>query len=131
LDDKERTLALLERLQKEDDENIDMWYLYGWTYYLQSEEPSAGAEEKVELLSSARECFKQAIKLAAIFEFENDGLIDHARELVAAIDSVVLSSADDENIDNDQDPAAGANGAEEWDDIVSENEDDDDVEMGA
>ncbi|KAJ1796814.1 hypothetical protein LPJ75_007172, partial [Coemansia sp. RSA 2598] len=65
LDDKEKALNILERLQKEDDESVDMWYLYGWTYHLQSEEgASADSEDKIELLSSARECFNQAIKLA-------------------------------------------------------------------
>ncbi|KAJ2344907.1 hypothetical protein GGF43_005345, partial [Coemansia sp. RSA 2618] len=99
LDDKERALSIMERLQREDDENVDLWYLYGWTYYLQGEEAGAGSADRpedadagsadrAEVLASARECFKQAIKLAAMQEFENDALVDHARELLAAIGSV-------------------------------------------
>ncbi|KAJ1994413.1 hypothetical protein GGI25_004428 [Coemansia spiralis] len=131
VDDKEQALYILERLQKEDDESIDVWYLYGWTYHLQSEEGREG-DEKIELLRSARECFNQAIKLARLLDCENDGLIDHARELIAAIDAAVPTSAAD---DEDNDEAAGNSGdqpgnAEDinWEDTESS---DGDVEMGA
>ncbi|KAI8867362.1 TPR-like protein [Ramicandelaber brevisporus] len=30
----DRVLALLERLQKEDDQSVDLWYLFGWTYFI-------------------------------------------------------------------------------------------------
>ncbi|KAJ2226771.1 hypothetical protein H4R99_006236 [Coemansia sp. RSA 1722] len=131
LDDKERALNILERLQKEDDESVDMWYLYGWTYHLQSEENvSADPEDKIELLSSARECFKQAIKLAGLLGFENDGLIDHAQELINAINTVVpISADDDDDADQTKKTNNGADGVEDWDDISSD--DDKDVDMGA
>ncbi|KAJ2857554.1 hypothetical protein J3B02_000923 [Coemansia erecta] len=135
LDDKEKAFNILERLQKEDDENIDMWYLYGWTYYLQSEEStSADSEDKIELLSSARECFNQAIKLAGVVNYDNDGLIDHAQELVTAINVIVPLSADDIDNDNDDDnQGIGATNAadkeDDWDEITSDN--DNDIEMGA
>ncbi|KAJ2718484.1 hypothetical protein GGI07_005738 [Coemansia sp. Benny D115] len=131
LEERDQALALLERLQKEDDESIDMWYLYGWTYHLQSEDAADGSEEKAELLSSARECFNQAIKLAGILDYENDGLIDHARELVEGINAVVPASLDDDvEKDNNgaNDPDADESDGEDWDDIVSEDEDQD-VEM--
>ncbi|KAJ2747651.1 hypothetical protein GGI20_000300 [Coemansia sp. BCRC 34301] len=127
LDDKERALGLLEGLQKEDDENVDAWYLFGWTYHLQSEDTAAANgddEDRKELLRSARECFKQAIKLANMLGYENDGLIDHALELVAAIDAVVPPSEDDE--EGEDEVVAEVPNEPEWDDVASE---DDDVDM--
>ncbi|KAJ2395564.1 hypothetical protein GGI23_004253 [Coemansia sp. RSA 2559] len=130
VDNKDQALSVLERLQKEDDENVDMWYLYGWTYHLQSEEESiaSDSEEKADILRSSRECFKQAIRLAGILDYENDGLIGHARELVAAIDvALPPSAADDE--DNIDDNAADEDQTEDvdWDDESS----DEDVNMTA
>ncbi|KAJ2162136.1 hypothetical protein GGF46_000878 [Coemansia sp. RSA 552] len=122
LDDKEKALGLLERLQKEDDENVDLWYLYGWTYYLQGEGAVQESDERAEVLGSARECFRQAIKLADMQGFENDGLIDHARELAAAIDNTV-PAADAEAADAEP----GEAHASEWEAVSS----DEDVEMDA
>ncbi|KAJ1904434.1 hypothetical protein GGI03_006427 [Coemansia sp. RSA 2337] len=130
LDDKEKALALLEQLQKEDDENVDAWYLFGWTYHLQSEDlaTSGDDEDKTELLRSARECFKQAIKLANMLDYENDGLIDHALELVAAIDAIVPPTDGDDEEEDDVATAAAVPNELEWDDEGSEDED---VEMGS
>ncbi|KAJ2687448.1 hypothetical protein IWW39_002920 [Coemansia spiralis] len=127
LDDKEKALGLLELLQKEDDESVDAWYLFGWTYHLQSEDvATAGSDEdKAELLRSSRECFKQAIKLANMLGYDNDGLIDHALELVAAVDAILPPSEDDEEEDEG---APAVPNEPEWDDIASEDED---VEMGS
>ncbi|KAJ2368929.1 hypothetical protein H4S02_001917 [Coemansia sp. RSA 2611] len=127
LDDKERALSVMEHLQKEDDENIDLWYLYGWTYYLQSEESGMSSDEKTEAQSSARECFKQAIKLATIQEFDNDVLLDHARELIAVIDTAIPPLGDDANEQGDEAPDPDAP-EPEWEDLSSG---DDDVEMNA
>ncbi|KAJ2715791.1 hypothetical protein H4R19_001005 [Coemansia spiralis] len=128
LDDKEQALGILERLQKEDDESVDLWYLYGWTYHLQSEEPQLSDDDKTQALVSARECFKQAIRLAGIQEYENDALIEHARELTAAIDSVVLPAAADSDDDSDIGEQADGTAGKEWEDMSS---DDEDTEMGA
>ncbi|KAJ2509019.1 hypothetical protein GGH95_000109 [Coemansia sp. RSA 1836] len=124
LDDKEKALGLLENLQKEDDENVDAWYLFGWTYHLQSEDMAAANgndEDKAELLQSARECFKQAIKLANMLGYENDGLIDHALELVAAIDAIVPPADNDD--DEEGEATAEVPNELEWDEVVSEDED--------
>ncbi|KAJ2006286.1 hypothetical protein H4R26_001472 [Coemansia thaxteri] len=139
LNDKETALGLLEQLQKEDDESVDAWYLFGWTYHLQSEDNVASSvdtngSDKTELLRSARECFKQAIKLADMFGYDNDGLIEHARELVAAIDVDVPPSAEDDD-DGEEDNGRSANpatavGGAESDDFASD-DNDDDVEMGS
>ncbi|KAJ2497390.1 hypothetical protein GGH96_005154 [Coemansia sp. RSA 1972] len=120
LDDKDSALNVMERLQKEDDESVDLWYLYGWTYYLQGEEAEAKGENKTEVFASAHECFNQAIKLATLQEFENDGLVDHARELVAVISSALPSTSDD------LDDAAEAQEVD-WENISSGDEGD--VEM--
>ncbi|KAJ2084224.1 hypothetical protein H4R24_000166 [Coemansia sp. RSA 988] len=127
LDNKDQALGILERLQKEDDESVDLWYLYGWTYHLLSEETGQSPEDKIEVLISARECFGLAIKLADMQDFENDGLIGHARELIASINSTVPLSADDDEEQDNVSPNAEAQ-EEGWEDISSDT-DDIDVEM--
>ncbi|KAJ2786218.1 hypothetical protein H4R18_000065 [Coemansia javaensis] len=128
LDDKEQALGLLERLQKEDDESVDLWYLYGWTYHLQSEEAQQAPEDKVQLLASARECFRQTIRLAGLQGREDDAMIEHARELAAAIDSAVPVAAEDSDSDSDAEGRPADAGEPEWED-VSDDDGDGDVEM--
>ncbi|KAJ1962617.1 hypothetical protein GGI12_002544 [Dipsacomyces acuminosporus] len=124
LDQKEEALGMLERLQKEDDENVDMWYLYGWTYHLQNEEAAPKDEaDRNELLSSARECFRRAIKLAKIQDYEDEGLVSHAKELVAAINAVVPDTGDGN--ENEEEQMADGMNEDGWEEIAS----DDDVAM--
>ncbi|KAJ2475094.1 hypothetical protein IWW56_005574, partial [Coemansia sp. RSA 2131] len=54
----EGSLNIMERLQKEDDESVDLWYLYGWTYYLQGEEAESNGGDKAKVFALAGECFK-------------------------------------------------------------------------
>ncbi|KAJ2804145.1 hypothetical protein H4R20_002622 [Coemansia guatemalensis] len=129
LDNKDQALGILERLQKEDDESVDLWYLYGWTYHLQSEESGQSDDEKTEALISARECFGRAIKLADAQDFENDALIKHARELVAGISATVPLSADDEEEEERDNANPNADAQEEgWEDVSSD-AGDSDIEM--
>ncbi|KAJ1665938.1 hypothetical protein IW140_002865 [Coemansia sp. RSA 1813] len=133
VDDKDQALSILERLQKEDDESIDMWYLYGWTYHLQSEEEetTSDGEENADLLRSSRECFNQVIRLAGILDYDNDELIGHARELVAAINTSLPPSADDDDDDINGNTAREdqVDDVEDmgWEDASS----DEDVDMGS
>ena len=61
-------LDLLEALQKEDDQSVDLWYLYGWTYYMQGEEDST-AEEKADSWNEARDCLERGLKVKAGAEY--------------------------------------------------------------
>ncbi|ORX67780.1 TPR-like protein [Linderina pennispora] len=115
VDEKEEALSLLERLQKQDDENVDLWYLYGWTYKLQAEDTSEDGD-KADLLRSARACLRRAIKLAQMQEYEDESLVAHAQELVTGINELV---PDDGN-DDAEEEVAGNEG--EWEDVASDDD---------
>lgn len=51
----ETALEVLERLQLEDDQLPDLWYLGGWCLFLLGEVEEEGSRERVELWETARE----------------------------------------------------------------------------
>lgn len=51
----ETALEVLERLQLEDDQLPDLWYLGGWCLFLLGEQESEGSVERMELWETCRE----------------------------------------------------------------------------
>ncbi|KAJ1927077.1 hypothetical protein IWQ60_003230 [Tieghemiomyces parasiticus] len=135
-------LKLLEALQKEDDQTVDLWYLYGWTYYCMAEEKQAvlngqdnGAsttgdvedeadddEEGVTaLLTSAAECLMTAVQIYERIGYDDEGLLAHARELFDIINQrVPLASLQDQ-----EEPDDGGGGDEGWEDLPSSGDEED------
>ncbi|CAI2168923.1 1459_t:CDS:2 [Funneliformis geosporum] len=50
-----QALNILEILQKEDDEILDLWYLYGWCYFLMGQD-SQNEQDHLTYLDDARDC---------------------------------------------------------------------------
>eukprot|EP00842_Homolaphlyctis_polyrhiza_P003365 jgi/Hompol1/4029/HPOL_003441-RA len=73
----ERALAVLQTCQVENDEDPEMWYLFGWGYYqLASDNP--------EMMEDAQECFDTVNKLEAKYRGSVDpAILQHISELVA------------------------------------------------
>ncbi|KAK9723041.1 hypothetical protein K7432_002197 [Basidiobolus ranarum] len=90
----EGALNVLEGLQKEDDEVVELWYLYGWAYYLLGEDKSD--EEKVGNWEDARECLESAIKYYHKLQSEDEGILQHCQELLQVIIGVVGPSVEEE-----------------------------------
>lgn len=63
----EHAFTVLENLQKEDDEVVDLWYLYGWTYYCLGDDEERSQEEKFTLWADARDCLETAVKVIFVF----------------------------------------------------------------
>lgn len=59
----EHAFTVLENLQKENDEVVDLWYLYGWTYYCLGDDEERTNEERVGLWADARDCLETAVKV--------------------------------------------------------------------
>lgn len=59
----EHAFTVLENLQKENDEVVDLWYLYGWTYYCLGDDEERSQEEKIQLWADARDCLETAVKV--------------------------------------------------------------------
>ncbi|KAL2918571.1 hypothetical protein HK105_201972 [Polyrhizophydium stewartii] len=74
----ERALAVLQTCQVEDDEDAEMWYLFGWCY-------SQLAASQPELAEDARECFETVKTLDKMYPGSVDPeILQHIAELVSA-----------------------------------------------
>ena len=105
-------MEVLERLVSEDDSSVEVWYLGGWGLYVLGEKQKDGAviEEnedgeswKVSWKSSQR-WLNHSLHLFQQQEYEDERLGDHAKELLALLDTELGS--DGSNIGED----------EEWED---------------
>ncbi|OMH78701.1 UPF0661 TPR repeat-containing protein [Zancudomyces culisetae] len=77
-------LTLLETLQREDDQYVDLWYLYGWIYYLVGSE----SQDKLEYFASAAECLEQALKVIKLGQYCDHDLASHCTQLLEEIYSL-------------------------------------------
>ncbi|RUP49300.1 hypothetical protein BC936DRAFT_142848 [Jimgerdemannia flammicorona] len=103
-----RAFVVLEGLQKENDQVVDLWYLYGWAYYCQGEETKE-EEERKGMWEDARECLEQAVNLYQQQESDDEGMLQHSQELIQKIDGV-MPRGDDEDEDEDEDEEGNGEG---------------------
>lgn len=75
MDMDDRTEEILASLVQEDDEIVDVWYLWGFTYYRQAERAES-EEERQEALADAQECLNTAIGVS----FTDHGVRQTGRE---------------------------------------------------
>lgn len=133
----EPALALLERLQAEHDQLPDLWYLGGWALFLLGE--GEGPAGRAECWDSARDwlrtCEKVSLsprpllllcftdnansdQLYKALKWEDEGIKEHACELLAKISEVVPETTDADADDDDGEE-------DEWED---DDDDDDNME---
>lgn len=116
-------MKVLQQLELEDDEVVDLWYLYGWTYYVQGEgieEP----EKKREAWEDARDCLHKCEAMYQSMDWDDEALKEHASDLLGNIHASGISIEFKEpamDIVHD-----GANSEEEQDWESDENEMDED-----
>ena len=97
-----QAMEVLNRLVQEDDQSVEAWYLGGWCQYLIAEREKAsssnqnpGNEEtksnsSVEkTIEGSRHWLKTSIKLYELLDYEDERLLEHAKELVAGLDTVL------------------------------------------
>lgn len=105
-----KALEVLETMEREDEENVELWYLYTCAYYHDTE------ESKEESWKSAKECAEMCLKLYQRMEWDDEELKNSCQEMLSEIQkSGIVTEKEGEGEGDD----------EEW-----ESEDDDgDVEM--
>lgn len=59
----EQAFTVLEGLQKENDQVVDLWYLYGWAYYCLGDDENTSQEERQGHWEDARDCLETAVKV--------------------------------------------------------------------
>jgi len=112
----DHALLVLETLQREDEENVELWYLYTCAYF-----HNAG-EDKQEGWSNAAECAETCLKLYDRMEWDDEDLRNSCRELLKQIrDSGILIEKEDGEADEE--------GEDQWEDEDEEVNGDEDVEM--
>ncbi|KAG9285023.1 hypothetical protein G9A89_009833 [Geosiphon pyriformis] len=98
LSEYNRALAVLEGLQKEDDEVIELWYLYGWCYYCMGEDAPTDEEHSANW-EDARDCLKACEKLLNRFE-SDEGIREHVEELIQTIrKGLNISASESDNVE--------------------------------
>ncbi|BFZ64808.1 hypothetical protein YB2330_005961 [Saitoella coloradoensis] len=112
------SLSVLESLQKEDDQIVDLWYLYGWCYFLQGQRAAENGDEekKRESWEDARECLEVCGRMYRQLEWDDVGILEHVGELVAVINGEVP-------------PVVGEKEEEGWDEDEGEEWESEDEEM--
>ncbi|KAI5855684.1 hypothetical protein BZA05DRAFT_389342 [Tricharina praecox] len=105
----ETAVEVLERLQAEDDQLPDLWYLGGWTLFLLGERERPRREGWAELWEAAREWLKTCQQLYNALEWEDEGIREHAEELLGKILEVIP-----EKEGEDEEEADGDEEEEEW-----------------
>ncbi|KAI9480609.1 MAG: hypothetical protein EXX96DRAFT_563493 [Benjaminiella poitrasii] len=98
----EQAFTVLEKLQKENDEVVDLWYLYGWTYYCLGDDEERTDEERITLWADARDCLETAVKLFNMVGSDDEAMFEHSKELIQAINQVVP-----ENIEEPEEEGEG------------------------
>ncbi|XP_058868553.1 uncharacterized protein LOC117435683 [Acipenser ruthenus] len=75
----ELATEILESLLEEDDEVVQVWYLFGWVCYLQVEKP----EETEAFKDSARTYLTKAKKLYVKVKCDDSPMLEHMEQLLA------------------------------------------------
>ncbi len=115
-------MDVLNRLVQEDDQSVEAWYLGGWCQHLIAERVRStlnGSGQDSELnqtpeatMKGSRHWLKTSMKLYELLDYEDDRLYDHAKELVAELDTVL--GPEDEQAEGGDDEEG-----DEWDGIES------------
>ena len=127
-------MDVLNRLVQEDDQSVEAWYLGGWCQHLiaerekstlsQSERSSNGDSDPVQRVEAAlkgsRHWLETSIKLYELLDYEDQRLLDHAKELVAGLDTVL--GPDDDQAEGGEDEYG-----DEWDGIEDDEEKDEEM----
>ncbi|RPA99325.1 TPR-like protein [Choiromyces venosus 120613-1] len=116
----EVALEVLERLKEEDDQLPDLWYLGGWCLFLMGEGERGKKEEGEweESWEAAREWLANCILLYNALEWEDEGIRDHAMEILSNIEKELPEGMDDGNDEDEEDAEEG-----EWESEADDGDD--------
>ncbi|RDX57294.1 TPR-like protein [Lentinus brumalis] len=117
-------LLVLQGIMATDDQEVEAWYLEGWCFFLMAEQAqeSGGKLDELtweELARDSRDCLETCQMLHTNLEHPDAPLLEHARELIAKLESLGIHPSPEGDDDDD---------GEGWEDLEGSDEDGD-VEM--
>ncbi|CAJ0886783.1 3535_t:CDS:10 [Entrophospora sp. SA101] len=74
-----KALLVLETLQKENDQVVDLWYLYGWCYFCMSEETENEGDQQIHLEDS-QECLITCKNLYHKLDYDDQDILQHTQD---------------------------------------------------
>lgn len=83
-------MEVLQQLEHEDDEVVELWFLFGWTFYLQGEAVE-DPERKREIWEDARDCLHKCEGLYRRLDWDDESLKEHASDLLGNIHASGIS----------------------------------------
>ncbi|GBB89903.1 hypothetical protein RclHR1_16750002 [Rhizophagus clarus] len=115
-----KALNVLEILQRENDEVLDLWYLYGLCYFLMGQD-SQNEQDHLIHWEDARDCLINYEKLYHKIGSDDEGILQHTQELLQTINAHVKPSL---TSDAEEDDGDGDDDANE----IYDDDDDDDAD---
>jgi len=91
-----RALDVLQHLQREDEEHVELWYLYTCAYYHDSE------ESKEDNWKNARECAEMCLRLYDRMEWDDDELKASCEDILKKIQESGIVSDKDDNVEDEE-----------------------------
>ncbi|KAK3051622.1 hypothetical protein LTR09_007277 [Extremus antarcticus] len=105
-------VRVLNRLVLEDDQSVEAWYLGGWCQHLIAEREQglkgttngdSAADKDIQVaMKGSQHWLNRSIKLYQLLDYEDTRLLEHAKELVEGIDTV-LGPEDEQAEGGDED----------------------------
>ncbi|XP_063845134.1 uncharacterized protein LOC135091423 [Scylla paramamosain] len=91
VEDHKSAVEVLEGLTEEDDEVVDVWYLMGWSHYLQGEEQREAAQY----------CLHRALKVHSETPCEDSQLVEHMQELMEELGPYIEKEEPDQDVEEE------------------------------
>lgn len=89
VEDHKSAVEVLEGLTEEDDDVVDVWYLMGWSHYLQGEEQREAAQY----------CLHRALQVHSATPCEDSQLVEHMQELMEELGPYIEKEEPDQYVE--------------------------------
>ncbi|EKM58296.1 uncharacterized protein PHACADRAFT_26810 [Phanerochaete carnosa HHB-10118-sp] len=123
----EPALLVLSGIMAFDDQEVEAWYLEGWCFFLMAEQAqeNGGTLQELaweQLARDARDCLETCKMLHESQEHPDTPLLEHAKELIAKLESQGVQPSPEGGGDEDDEDGEGG-----WENV--DGDEDEDVEM--
>ncbi|KAJ3267268.1 NAD-dependent histone deacetylase sir2 [Chytriomyces hyalinus] len=100
----EEASGVLETVLKENDEDLEVWYLFAWCYYrmggggcdedMMGDTNAVSIDDKVDCWVDAKECLEKLLELAEKDAEADPGMLQHASEMLQEVSLLLAQHPD-------------------------------------